>query len=46
MSTQATKIINLALQNAFDNGVNLGAFWTDTKDASDAAWTLQRPKYW
>ena len=28
----------LGLQNAFDNGVNLGAFWTDTKDASDAAW--------
>jgi uncharacterized protein (TIGR02001 family) len=29
----------LGLQNAFDNGVNLGAFWTDTKDASDTAWT-------
>jgi uncharacterized protein (TIGR02001 family) len=29
----------LGLQNAFDNGVNLGAFWTDTKDASDLAWT-------
>jgi uncharacterized protein (TIGR02001 family) len=29
----------LGLQNAFDNGVNIGAFWTDTKDASDAAWT-------
>ena len=28
----------LGLQNAFDNGVNLGAFWTDTKDASDSAW--------
>ena len=29
----------LGLQNAFDNGVNLGAFWTDTKDASNTAWT-------
>ena len=29
----------LGLSNAFDNGVNLGAFWTDTKDASDSAWT-------
>jgi uncharacterized protein (TIGR02001 family) len=28
----------LGLQNAFDNGVNIGAFWTDTKSASDAAW--------
>jgi uncharacterized protein (TIGR02001 family) len=28
----------LGLQNAFDNGVNIGAFWTDTKDASDSAW--------
>jgi uncharacterized protein (TIGR02001 family) len=29
----------LGLQNAFDNGINLGAFWTDTKNASDVAWT-------
>jgi uncharacterized protein (TIGR02001 family) len=29
----------LGLQNAFDNGINLGAFWTDTKDAADSAWT-------
>jgi uncharacterized protein (TIGR02001 family) len=28
----------LGLSNAFDNGVNIGAFWTDTKDASDTAW--------
>ena len=28
----------LGLQNAFDNGVNIGAFWTDTKNASDTAW--------
>jgi uncharacterized protein (TIGR02001 family) len=30
----------LGLSNAFDNGVNLGAFWTDTKDAADSAWTF------
>jgi uncharacterized protein (TIGR02001 family) len=29
----------LGLQNAFDNGINLGAFWTDTKGTSDSAWT-------
>ena len=28
----------LGLQNTFDNGINIGAFWTDTKDASDGAW--------
>ena len=28
----------LGLSNAFDNGVNIGAFWTDTKGASDSAW--------
>ena len=30
----------LGLQNAFDNGVNIGAFWTDTKGAEDVAWTF------
>ena len=29
----------LGLSNAFDNGVVIGAFWTDTKGARDAAWT-------
>ena len=29
----------LGLSNAFDNGVNIGAFWTDTKGAEDVAWT-------
>ena len=29
----------LGLSNAFDNGVVIGAFWTDTKGARDSAWT-------
>jgi len=29
----------LGLSNTFDNGVVIGAFWTDTKGARDAAWT-------
>jgi uncharacterized protein (TIGR02001 family) len=29
----------LGLSNAFDNGVVIGAFWTDTKGARDGAWT-------
>jgi uncharacterized protein (TIGR02001 family) len=29
----------LGLSNAFDNGVVIGAFWTDTKGAKDSAWT-------
>ena len=30
----------LGLSNAFDNGVVIGAFWTDTKGARDTAWTF------
>jgi len=30
----------LGLSNAFDNGINIGAFWTDTKGTRDAAWTF------
>jgi uncharacterized protein (TIGR02001 family) len=29
----------LGLSNTFDNGVVIGAFWTDTKGARDSAWT-------
>ena len=29
----------LGLSNAFDNGVVIGAFWTDTKGTRDSAWT-------
>jgi uncharacterized protein (TIGR02001 family) len=30
----------LGLSNTFDNGVVIGAFWTDTKGARDSAWTF------
>lgn len=29
----------LGLSNTFDNGVVIGAFWTDTKGTRDSAWT-------
>ena len=29
----------LGLQKAFENGVNVGAYWTDTNGAKDASWT-------
>jgi uncharacterized protein (TIGR02001 family) len=29
----------VGLSNTFDNGVVIGAFWTDTKDTRDSAWT-------
>ena len=29
----------LGLQKAFENGVNVGAYWTNTAGAKDAAWT-------